>query len=142
MARAQLLDHFFDTAMAFRRAMMSSHQQATHGLSPAQLAILFAVVQAKDPSIKTLAQNFCMTSSAATQTVNALVRDGMLARRESQEDRRKIVLTLTKRGVTLLEKAKKQRRATLAKMLEPLSDTELRTLSTLHDKILANIRTV
>lgn len=142
MQRSAYIDKFFDTAMAMRRHMMASHAHGKQLPSPAQLGMLFAVAHNKEPSIKTLAQSFCMTSSAATQLVNGLVDDGLLARKTAKDDRRKISLALTRKGKALVERAKNERHAMFTKLLEPLSDSELSTLCALQDKILANLRTV
>ena len=83
-----------------------------------------------------------MTSSAVTQLVNALVRDGLLTRKAANDDRRKTFITLTHKGKIVVERAKRERRALFTTLLTPLTDNELSTLCARHDKILDHLRTV
>lgn len=143
MQRETLISQFFESVSAIKRSMFATHAQgdAKKNLpSHAQLGVLFAVSHAAHMNIKDVASNFCMTSSGATQLVNALVKDGFLARKADKEDRRKITVSLTRKGKALLERAKKERRASLTKLLKPLTDTELAQLCAIQEKILAPLR--
>jgi DNA-binding MarR family transcriptional regulator len=118
-----------------------SHQ--TQGSMPAgtptraQTAVLMLLKHKKAVTVKDLSERMGMTSSAATQLVNALVEAKMLKRSEDPDDRRKLRLALTSKGETALKNAHKLRMAMLRKALEPLSDNELAQWLKLHRKILS-----
>jgi DNA-binding MarR family transcriptional regulator len=60
----------------------------TLGITTSQMIILSLVKKNEGISIKELAENMNITSSAATQQVNNLVKKGYLLREESNVDRR------------------------------------------------------
>jgi DNA-binding MarR family transcriptional regulator len=101
----------------------------------AQIGVLFVLSHQGSQSIKDLSLRFGMTSSAATQLVDGLVKHGFLKRMEDRNDRRKMCVDLTSKGKKTLEKAKKQRIEKMAKMFEPLTDEELMQLQKIQSKI-------
>lgn len=142
MKREELITAFFEEVGAMRR-MMLSPVPVVKGMkslpSHGQMGILMIISHEGPQNIRDLAKRFCMSSSAATQIVNALVKDKILRRDEHKEDRRQIMVSLTPHGVKVLKEAKKERMASLAKFLGPLTDAELLQLLTLQKKITASI---
>jgi DNA-binding MarR family transcriptional regulator len=128
---------------ALRRAAMDHPHGSTGSKevpTQAQIGVLFAVWHHGLISIKELAQRFNMTSSAATQLVNGLVKEELLTRTEDKQDRRKIGVSLTAKGKTSLEEQKKKRCQMMEKVLSPLSDKELAQLQTISEKISENLK--
>lgn len=76
-----------------------------------------------------------MSSSAATQIVDGLVREKVLMRQVDKKDRRKISISLTATGKKKLLQAKKLRAKAMAKYFDPLNDKELAQLQKLLEKI-------
>jgi DNA-binding MarR family transcriptional regulator len=74
--------------------------------------------------------------------VNGLVKDRLLDRVANQADRRKISLSLTKKGRLTLAKTKKVRRAVLTKLLTCLNDAEIRQLHAIQEKMIAHLNRV
>ena len=145
MDRNILMQKFFQSAEALKRSIMLCYtgEQWPDKLPPrAQLAVLFNVAFSGTESIKEIAQQFGMTSSAATQLVNALVANGLLKRQADTNDRRKVLVALTSDGKTVLLEAKKRRRKHMTEVLGALSDTELETLIRLQEKITSHRRNV
>jgi len=104
----------------------------------AQIGLLFALSEGPQ-NFKDIAHRFCISPSAATQLVDALVQDRLVDRAEDKTDRRKILLSLTEDGKKQLLEAKKIHAAAFAKLFGPLEDSELSTLRNLMDKIINNI---
>ncbi len=137
MDRAQLIIDVFDSYRYMRHAFMPPKPVNASPNAPtrAQLGILFVVAQGKALSIKELAEQLCMTSSAATQLVDSLVQLALISRTEDADDRRKIRLILTKKGEKLLKEAREQRLKALTQILSPLTDNELKQLAVLQQKL-------
>ena len=76
--------------------------QRTIGLSSAQLFVLRQLDAAPDQSLTDLAQRTRTTPSSVSEVVSRLVRLGLVARAESEQDRRRAVLTLTPSGTALV----------------------------------------
>lgn len=120
-----------------RRVIFQAYADATGGKgpTPAQIGVMMMLGKIDHMSIKDVAEKFLMSSSAATQLVNPLVKDGLLTRKEDSKDRRKIGLSLTAKGKKALEEHKKIHLAVLTKIYSPLTDKELAQYLALQSKI-------
>ena len=76
------------------------------------------------------------TRTNMTRICDDLVRKGLIRRRPSTEDRRRIVLELTKKGVALIEKLLPQVWTGVSATTSALSQTEKDTLERLLKKLL------
>ena len=138
MNRKELIQHFFKNmdSMARIGLMHNKHDLRPKNMPPhAQMGVLFVVMQSGPVTIKELSQHFGMTSSAATQLVNELVKGGYIARKEDAVDRRKICLMLTTKGKKIILQAKEYRMKKMTEMFAPLSDEELRQFENIQTKI-------
>jgi DNA-binding MarR family transcriptional regulator len=70
-----------------------------------------------------------------TRTVDVLVRQGIVARRQDKQDRRRISLSLTAKGKRIQEQIERVRYALEYEFLSVLDDTELETLYRILDKL-------
>ncbi len=138
MDRHHSILQFIDAMHAIKRLAFSKHE---HKDLPtrAQMGILYAVSIHHESSIKDLAGRFSMSSSAVTQLVDSLVKDGMLERVEHALDRRKLKLSITGKGKEKLAEARNAHATSLAKIFEPLTDRELELILTLQEKIRKNL---
>lgn len=141
MNREDIIQDFFLQLSTIRRIWMKQHADTPPSQMPthAQMGILMTIDQQKNMSIKALAQIFGISSSAITQLVDPLVRDGHLSRKEDPIDRRKISLALSKKGQQVMEEAKKIRMNALTSMLEILDDNELMALRNIQKKIIEHL---
>lgn len=105
-----------------------------------QLGVLFAIANNGPQSVKQIAQCFGISSSAATQIVNGLVKDKMLKRTEGQTDRRVTSIALTNKGLKSIELAKQSRYELLKQILEPLSEIELNQLLSIQAKVVNQLQ--
>jgi len=137
MNRQQTIQALLQNMEAIGKAMMSRKVEALQADMPthAQLGVLLMVNYQGPHSIKSLAEKFRMTSSAATQLVNGLVNSGLLSRVEDKEDRRKICVEMTPKGKRVIEATKKQREKNMLQIFAPLSDAELTQLEKIQRKI-------
>jgi len=112
----------------------SSRTDKAH-VTPAQWGVLIFVKDKGECSIKDIANELKITSSATTQLVNGLVASGYLCRQPSDVDRRAVSLSLSKE---IKAQMGTLREAALQKMFhlcDVLSDRELEQLIVLHQKI-------
>ncbi|MFN7160589.1 MAG: MarR family winged helix-turn-helix transcriptional regulator [Candidatus Gracilibacteria bacterium] len=141
MQRTEIIQDFFSNLNTMKRLLMKQHGDSHIANLPthAQMGILMTVSKRKNTSIKDLAQEFGISSSAITQIVDLLVRDGHLRRKEDPLDRRKLSVSLTAKGKKIMEEAKKMRMAFLSNMLEILSEEELLQLKNIQQKIIEHL---
>jgi DNA-binding MarR family transcriptional regulator len=105
-------------------------------VSRSQGIVLMCMSQENPLSIKELAEKLQMTSSAASQLVDGLVKNGYVERKESAEDRRVVVLTLSKDTRKQVEKMKEQLNKKFLEMFAVLTDKEFDQHYALQKKIL------
>jgi len=116
-----------------RQFLHVSEQAArTNGIEPQQHQLMLAIKGLPDgarPTVTTLAQRLCLKHHSAVELVNRLVERGAAVRRQSQEDRREVLVDLTPLGEEILEKLKdlhmqeiQTRSAELCKALQVIVD--------------------
>jgi len=91
-------------------------------------------------NIKEIADNLNVTSSAATQLVDGLVKNGYLKRLSDENDRRAIKLILTEKTKKQAAEIKTKFRQKFASMFEVLNDKELAEYYKLNRKIISNLK--
>jgi DNA-binding MarR family transcriptional regulator len=94
------------------------------------------IAQSKDGiSVKELAAALQVTSGAVTQTVDGLVENGLVTRRESKSDRRVLQIILTSQARKKVDAFQKQYIQDIAPVFETLNNTEITQLTTLLTKV-------
>ena len=93
-----------------RQFLHGSEQAArAHGIEPQQHQLMLAIKglpEGARPTVTTLALRLCLKHHSAVELVNRLVERGVAVRRQSQEDRREVLVELTPMGDEILEKLK------------------------------------
>lgn len=106
----------------------------------AHFAALY-IIKAKGPlSSRQLGEVLYITPGAVTQLVDYLVKEGLVERQPSQEDRRVTNLSVTADGEAKIEKIHQERRSILAEIYGVLSDEELATLVTAQQKMTTQLQ--
>lgn len=82
-----------------------------------------------------LARLMGLDRSTAGLVVSNLEKDGYIVRRLDRQDRRRKVLTLTRKGVTLLERIARPAQAAQTKVLSPFTAREAQTFLALLEKL-------
>ena len=83
-----------------------------------------------------LADATMLTSGAMTNRIDGLEAEGLVRRRNDPDDRRKVLVQLTRKGLELIEDAAEARFATAMEALEDLSPLQRRKLSDLLRQVL------
>jgi DNA-binding MarR family transcriptional regulator len=99
--RQQLLQTYVRSLHRFMR-LMGSQVLCTDGqpkIPKSQLVVLYVLLEDKKLSVKDIATNLSISSSAATQLVEHLVQTGLVERAEDSNDRRAVYVQLTAEGV-------------------------------------------
>jgi DNA-binding MarR family transcriptional regulator len=94
------------------------------GASPEQVALLVSIKYAPGVGLRELAARERVSPPAMTKHVDRLERDGLVERRASEEDRRRVGVTLTDEGQRLLRRVRSRRTAWLAQRLAELDESE------------------
>ena len=125
-----------DVRYTWRRTLISSHSDMCGSAIPRSQAIVMHIVNAhSNISVKDVATILDITPSAATQLVDALVKDGTIIRSMSEEDRRVVALNLSKEGKVRHRKYKAFQLARFQPILDVLTDDELVEFNRLQRKI-------
>lgn len=144
MNKNELVKKLFTNIDALGRAASAQKFAPTAKGMPthAQVGVLFVIFHSGPQSVKDMAEKFGMTPSGITQLVNGLVKDGLLARTEDTQDRRKICVALTHKGRESMATIKQQRQEKLSKVFEPLTSSELIQLDIILQKIVKQVQTL
>lgn len=137
--RTQYIEDIFEAMYTVRRYFASSWTKRDSAqaskITPSQWMALVAVSRNENLSVKDLAADLGITSSAATQLVTELVNKGYLARKGSADDRRVLLLSLTSISQQKLENLRQKQIGKLARMFDGLTENELKLYSALNKKI-------
>ena len=104
-----LIQHTMDTIFLYSRK---------HGLSVSQMAALLLIHRKGTRSVSEVGDELEITSPAASQLLERLVQQGLVARSEDPKDRRLKQISLTERGEGVLREGLHARQ----KWLEGLAD--------------------
>jgi DNA-binding MarR family transcriptional regulator len=95
------------------------------GVSPHQVTLLVSIKYAPGVTVGELAADERVSTAAMSKRVSRLERDGLVARTQSETDRRCVGLTLTEDGQRTLRRVRSRRTAWLASRLGSLTPAEL-----------------
>jgi DNA-binding MarR family transcriptional regulator len=100
------------------------------GITGGQASLLWAIRSKPGIGARELAEREGVSPPAMTAYVNRLEAAGLVVRRRSESDRRRIELALTEAGVRVLRSARSRRTAWLAARLQRLEPAELAAVET------------
>jgi DNA-binding MarR family transcriptional regulator len=90
-----------------RFLQFSADAAREHGLEPAQHQLLLSIKglpEGSRPTIRELAERLQIQHHSAVELVNRLAEHGAIRREQTGEDRREVLLRLTRRGESLLRR--------------------------------------
>jgi MarR family transcriptional regulator for hemolysin len=126
------------TARQWRRAV--DRQLQPFGLTEATWLPLIYVARARAPMRqKDLASALTLDGSSVVRLLDALQTAGLIERREEDGDRRAKVITLTGRGLAIIEQVEAASRRVRTAALTGLSDDALRQASEVLDVVCRNL---
>jgi DNA-binding MarR family transcriptional regulator len=86
-----------------------------------------------------LADQSSVTRATMSGLLDTLEKDGMVARETAADDRRTVLVRLTDKGQSLLDRVLPEYCRTVSSIMEPLSEKERKTLVSLLQKILGGL---
>lgn len=98
-------------------------------LSIPQFRALRFIQTHPDSSLTGLAEYLGLTPPSASKLVDGLVKQALVSRQESSSDRRRLTLTLTPTGESLVNQSRANAQSSLAQTLKTLSESELGTIA-------------
>lgn len=104
-------------------------------ITPSQWNVVMLIGQRDRVSMKEAADALHMTGSAVTQLVDGLVENGYVKREESAEDRRTVMLVLSKKTKNRVAKMKENMVKRFLEVFEVLTDAEFDQFCALQKKI-------
>jgi DNA-binding MarR family transcriptional regulator len=119
-----------DWADVFMRRSMGAvlYVARQHGLSMSQVGALFQLSHRGTSSVSNVGDRLGVTSAAASQMLDRLVRQGLIDRSEDPNDRRVKQVVLTERGGRFTDEAMKARQRWFQSVAEEMSAKERRTV--------------
>jgi DNA-binding MarR family transcriptional regulator len=127
--------HSLRHAMVFRASGTMKMPQIT----PSQWGVLMFVEQWGESTTKDVAKALGITSSATTQLIDGLVTSGYIVRKTPKEDRRTVLLTLSKKTKAQVDKMKREGLQKFLKLFEVLNDKEFNQYILLNKKIVEKL---
>src|SRR5690242_9976090 len=128
-ATKQALDAM-EVADRLRRTLLrlgrELRQEKIAGVSPHQVGLLVAIKYAPGVTVGQLAAEERVSTAAMSKRVSRLERNGLVARTQSEADRRCVGLTLTEDGQRTLRPVRSRRTALLSSPHRPLPPARLR----------------
>lgn len=108
--------------IAMHAATVELDAMMEHDLTKSQLRVMIALACANEPrAVSEVADAIRLSDAATSRAVDALVRAGLLDRRESEDDRRVKHVALTPAGTSLLEAGRSYHRAIIRSFVDRLS---------------------
>ena|SRR5271157_1256489 len=113
--------------MRFIRTEMRSHRALE--LSVPQFRSLVIIERAAGTSLAGVAAHLGLTPPSACKLIDGLAGRGLVSRRESLGDRRRVTLEITAQGAQALASARKASQKSLSRLLGALDGEELSTVT-------------
>lgn len=124
---AQVADEFSRAAKVLVRRF--DERLGEHGVSTPRSRLVVEVARSQPVRVTELALAIGITQGTASSLVEALVRDGLLERQASADDRRSVFLRVTAQGAALAQEWTAGYERTAEELFSPLSSEQLSTLA-------------
>lgn len=139
-SRPTLVAQLMQTMMALSRANQGTGGAKLlqkHGFSVPQMPMLFHIAMHEEGvSIKEIAARLNITSSAATQLVQTLLRRGVLQKVQNPADGRAVCISFTPTGKKEFAAFKKGMLSRLEESFSAVPDAELQEMTAVFQKII------
>ena len=140
MQRDQIISEIMASINAMKNKLHARTMSLGHtkGIPHSQWFVLCLIERCPDMGIKEISGMLGITSSATTQLVDELVKNGYVTRKTNSNDKRSLCICLSKKGQKNMAVMKKKYMDVMKRIFSSLSDKELETYNNLHKKILSN----
>jgi MarR family transcriptional regulator for hemolysin len=122
----QLMDTAPQIMQAIRMEMRRGRGSV---ISVPQFRTLRFIQKNPDSSLSHLAEHLGLTLPSVSKLVDGLVKQKLITRKASTNDRRKLNLLLTQAGTAIVDSARTGARASLEQKIKKLSEADLQTIS-------------
>lgn len=133
-----LLELILNTSRQIKGEM--SFDAGSNHITLHQLQVLLFIVKHKQVRMVDLASYLNITMPSTTNLVDKLVKERLIKRAGSKEDRRSVNLTLAKKAEDLVNQAMKQKARRLKQILGYISDADKRDLLRIMTRISERIQ--
>ena len=138
--RADILNDFLASTQIFSTAMTELLDEQIRSVlgkqfTLSQLKLLKMIARTNAGTISEIASFLSVSNAAASKAVDRLVRRGLIQRREKEEDRRAISLSLTSEGSKTLEQFEKVLYETLEGLFQRFTPEDLEAAGNLLDNL-------
>lgn len=115
--------------------MLDRNERAAHGVTLTQHYTIAAIHRRGTLSMNELSASLNLALSTLTRIIDILVRDGIVAREPSPQDRRKVCVVLTKKGKALADQLNKGTEIFWSRISQAIPESQKKN-------IIENIRTL
>lgn len=119
------LDKMIFVYLTILRHVSSKYEFIDDEINPQQIRILEFINEVSKCSMSQIWEYFTLSPSTATRLINKLVKNGFIQRQHSEEDRRKVILSVSDRGNQKIVKRQELRYDILRKLFQNLSEEEI-----------------
>ena len=126
VSAAQVADEFSRTAKVLVRRF--DERLGEHGVSTPRSRLVVEVARSQPVRLTELALAVGIAQGTASSLVDALVRDGLLERHTSADDRRSVLLHVTAQGAALAQDWTTSYELAAEELFKPLTPEQLSTL--------------
>ncbi|MEV4800290.1 MarR family transcriptional regulator [Nonomuraea sp. NPDC049421] len=126
VSAAQVADEFSRTAKVLVRHF--NERLGEHGVSTPRSRLVVEVARSQPVRLTELALAVGIAQGTASTLVDALVRDGLLERQASADDRRSVLLHVTAEGAALAQDWTAGYERAAEELFKPLTEEQLSTL--------------
>ncbi len=139
--RKQKIQELMENFQSLKRTMVFRAPGAVNmpRITPSQWGVLMFLEQSNESTVKEVAKALGITSSAATQLIDGLVTSKYIVRETFEEDRRTVILTLSKKTKAQVDKMKKEGLQKFLKLFEVLNNKEFDQYILLNKKIVERL---
>ncbi len=128
----QMLDTYFGIVRQVSRLLDFAEEDVTLR----ELRVIEFVSEADEISMGDLSEQFPLPASTATRFVDKLVRRDYLERKRPRDDRRRVLLTVSNKGLQLLKRREEVRNKFFHRMFSRLTKEEIGSLSVIFQKLI------
>lgn len=114
-------------------------RQAQHAGKKGQGKILSLLYNAAPMSLSSVAEGLDIMTGSASEMVNKLERKGLVVKAQDDQDRRKMMISLSEEGKRHVIAYRNTQRSTAFSPISCLSDEEILTLQSILQKVICNL---
>lgn len=139
--RKKLIEKILENISAIKREVTTEMHALFNEMSVthSQWIALHFVKKNRDINIKDLANLLGVTSSAATQIVDGLVKKELLSRKRNPDDRRTLKIELSEKSKNQFDLIKDKNFKILSSLFDVLDNNELLKYCELNNKVVSKI---